>query len=200
MVRIWRGYTLSDPLHATMFEDRRRLFVELMGWDIPVSPDGHEIDQFDGPDAVYLVAGDEEGAHAGSVRLLGTDRPHLLDTLFPMLVEADLPRGPGICEITRLCLPTRYGADERLRVRNLMHTALVDYCLATGIRTLTGVVRPAFRTQVLAMGWDASVLGPVREVGGMALGAFAVEIDADTPARLARNGHYGAALAASVPA
>jgi len=190
MIRIATGFALDDPLHASMFEDRRRLFVELMGWDVPVTADGHEIDQFDGDAATYIAMADEAGQHLGSLRLLPTDRPHILGDLFPELVEGGLPAGPQTLEITRLCLPTRLGAPQRLHIRNRLISTMVDHCLATGVTTLTGVVRPGFRSQVLAMGWTAEALGPVRELGGMLLGAFCIDLDASTPARLAANGIY----------
>ncbi|PZQ20006.1 MAG: hypothetical protein DI569_16750, partial [Sphingopyxis macrogoltabida] len=71
----------------------------------------------------------------------------------------------------------------------------VDHCLEGGVSLLTGLVRPDFRDVVLEMGWRGRALGPVRSVGGMALGAFAVEIDDETPALLAATGIYTAGLA-----
>ena len=38
-----------------MFEDRKRLFVDLLGWHVPVFAETYEIDQFDTPDSVYVV-------------------------------------------------------------------------------------------------------------------------------------------------
>ena len=38
-----------------MFEARKRVFVDLLKWDVPVLDDAYEIDQFDTPDASYLV-------------------------------------------------------------------------------------------------------------------------------------------------
>ncbi|MBB6125210.1 acyl-homoserine-lactone synthase [Sphingobium subterraneum] len=192
MIRISTGYNLADVQDASMFEDRRRLFVEMMGWDVPVTNGRFEIDQFDGPDALYITEFGDEGAHLGSLRLLPSSGPHILADLFAGLCEHGVPRGPGIYEITRLCLPSRLGSQERLRVRNRLISAMVDYALDAGIHCLTGVVRPGFRTSVLAMGWKASPLGPVRTIDGMALGAFRIEVAADTPARLARNGIYTA--------
>jgi acyl-homoserine lactone synthase len=110
MIRIAQGFALDDLLQASMFEDRRRLFVELMGWDVPVTPQGHEIDQSDGDAAIYIAGADEAGLHIGSLRLLPTDRPHILGSLFHELVGGELPIGPAVLEITRLCLPTRLGA------------------------------------------------------------------------------------------
>jgi acyl-homoserine lactone synthase len=191
MIQIDRGYSLANPLHAGMFEDRRRLFIDLMRWELPVTAGRFEIDRFDGPGATYIVNACEAGAHDGSLRLLPSMHPHILGDLFPELAERGVPRAPDICEITRLCLPPRLGAGARLAVRNRLISAMVDHALAKGIRTLTGVVRPAFRDTVLAMGWTAAPLGPVRSIGGMTLGAFCVAIGPDTPARLARTGIYG---------
>ncbi len=200
-MRISQGYSLADPCDVGMFEDRRRLFVDTMRWDVPVRDGRFEIDQFDGLDAIYIADLGDQGDHRGSMRLLPSVGPHILADLFPELCTRAVPRGHEIFEITRLCLPTLVGAKQRLIVRNTLISAMVDHALASGIRTLTGVVRPSFRETVLAMGWDASPLGPEQLLGGMTLAAFSVEIDADTPERLARTGIYApvallAALAA----
>lgn len=190
MIRISQGYCLTDARDIAMFEERRRLFVDTMHWDVPVQDGRLEIDQFDGPGATYLSEIGVRGEHRGSMRLLPSSQPHILADLFAELCDRAVPCGPDIFEITRLCLPSRLGAKERLAVRNRLITAMVDHGLSVGIQTLTGVVRPAFREAVLAMGWQASPLGPIRTIGGMALAAFRIEIDADTPARLARTGIY----------
>lgn len=198
MIRIAQGYALTDPAHVGMFEDRKRLFVDLMRWDVPVTPEGHEIDQFDGESAVYILDTDADGRHLGSLRLLPTMGPHILGDLFPRLALGGVPTGADTLEITRLCLPTRLGAARRLHVRNRLISAMVDLCLMTGIRELTGVVRPGFRDQVLAMGWDAEALGPIMEIDGMPLGAFCIDLDGDTPYRLGLNGIYTATGAAPI--
>jgi acyl-homoserine lactone synthase len=196
MIRISQGYSLADPLDTAMLEDRHRLFVELMRWDLSVISDRYEIDRFDGPHATYIADHDGRGGHRGSMRLLPTERPHLLAALFGELVEGSMPSGHDTAEITRLCLPARYRAAERLAIRNRLITAMVDHALGAGITTLIGFVRPRFRDTILAMGWEAAPLGPERTLGGTPLGAFRIAINADTPARLAATGIYGHAGAA----
>lgn len=187
-----RSILRSDQgaLLASMFEDRKRLFVDLLGWDVPVLAGRYEVDHFDNSAGIYIVASDEARRHAGSKRLIPTTRPHILDTLFPSLVKGGIPTGAGVFEITRLCLPARFSAAERLSIRNRLITAMVDHALERGIHTLTGVVSASFREQVLAMGWRAAPLGPARVVDGASLGAFAIEIDANTPALLRCTGIY----------
>lgn len=194
MIRISQGYSLAHQLDAAMFEDRRRLFIDMMRWDLPVVAGRYEIDQFDRPHAVYIAEHDARERHRGSMRLLPADRPYLLAELFAELVDGPLPAGPNACEITRLCLPSRYVAAERLAIRNRLITAMIDHALAAGITSLFGFVRPGFRNAILAMGWEAGPLGPIRTIGGMSLGAFRILIDDDTPARLARTGIYSAGL------
>src|SRR3546814_2396681 len=82
------------------------------------------------------------------MRLLSTERPHILDTLFPDLCADGPPTGMGIVEITRLCLPCRLGRARRLATRNRLISAMVDHAAATGIMSLTGVVSASFLAQV----------------------------------------------------
>jgi acyl-homoserine lactone synthase len=200
MIHICRGYSLADARHASMFRDRKTLFVDLLDWDVPVVEGQFEIDRYDGDAALYLIALDDAGEHIGSMRLLPTLPGHLLSDLFAELCDGDIPRGNKVMEITRLCLPQRLGCAGRLAIRNRLITAMVDYALAGGITVLTGVVTAAYREQVLAMGWRCSPLGPPCARDGATLGAFRLEIDADTPALLGGNGIYVAGTCVSADA
>lgn len=192
MITIHRGNRPTRCAQALlpMFEDRKRLFVDLLGWGVPVIESAYEVDQFDDAHCVYLVAGEPGDAHLGSMRLLPTTRPHILNTLFPALCDGPVPVGAHVWEITRLCLPNRLRTARRLEIRCRLISAMVDHALAEGISVLTGVVQASFRAQVLAMGWRCAALGPAARIGGSELGAFAIEIDAGTPELLAATGIY----------
>lgn len=179
----------NRPLLQSMFADRKRLFVDLFCWEVPVVEDQYEIDQFDTADAVYVVIS-EGGEHAASLRLLPTSRPHMLDTLFQHLCPVGVPSGETIWESTRLCLPQRHGAAGRKALRNRLISAMVDLALERGIERYTGVLPDPFRKEVLAMGWQAEPLGPAVRMPDGPVGAFAVTIDANTPARLGWTGTY----------
>ncbi|HMO74403.1 MAG TPA: acyl-homoserine-lactone synthase [Sphingopyxis sp.] len=190
MIHICQGYSLADARLASMFRDRKTLFVDLLGWEVPVIDGQFEIDRYDGADALYLIAADDDGHHMGSMRLLPTEAGHLLADLFPDLCACEIPRGPHVMEITRLCLPQRLGSAGRQWVRNRLISAMVDHALGRGVTLLSGVVTAPYREQVLAMGWRAAALGPPIVRDSAALGAFRLHIDAETPARLAANGIY----------
>ncbi|HEX2814595.1 MAG TPA: acyl-homoserine-lactone synthase [Sphingopyxis sp.] len=190
MILIRHGCSLADPLAASMFRDRKRQFVDQLGWDVPVVAGQYEIDHYDGGNAHYLIAVDADGEHAGSMRLLPTIRPHLLADHFAGLCDGEIPCGPHVMEITRLCLPSRLGRDGRRAVRNRLISAMTDHALQSRVSVLTGVVTAVFRETVLAMGWRAAPLGPARTHQGSSIGAFRLDIGADTPALLAATGIY----------
>lgn len=190
MIHIRHGFSLTDPLAALMFRDRKQQFVDQLGWDVPVVAGEYEIDHYDGGDAHYLIAVGTDGGHAGSMRLLPTIRPHLLADHFAGLCDAEIPCGPHVMEITRLCLPSRLGRDGRRAVRNRLISAMIDHALDNGVSVLTGVVTAVFRETVLAMGWRAAPLGPARNHQGSSIGAFRLDLEPDTPALLAANGIY----------
>lgn len=184
------GAGLECRVLRNMFEARKQVFVDLLGWDVPVIDGKYEIDQFDDEHAIYLIIADAEGRHMGSARLLDTRRPHILDTLFPRLCAGDPPRGAGINEITRFCLDRRLGATGRRDVRNKLVSALVDHALDAGIHLFTGVAELGWLQQILAFGWQCRPLGvPQLNASGW-LGALAIEISSGTPALLAANGIY----------
>jgi len=180
----------SQSLLRSMFADRKRLFVDLFGWDVPVIDDRYEMDQFDTADTLYLIVADDDGTHEASIRLFPSSRPHMLGTLFPHLCPLGVPVGETTWESTRLCLPQRHGAERRRALRNMLFSAMVDVALERGIERYTGVIPDPFRKEVLAMGWQAEPLGPAVRIPGGPIGAFLIHVRSDTPERLRWTGVY----------
>ena len=80
---------------------RHRVFIDMLGWELPGQA-GLEIDQFDRPDTIYLVARGEDGRMVGTARLLATHRPYLLGEVFPQLMGGtELPRRADVWEVSR---------------------------------------------------------------------------------------------------
>lgn len=180
----------ADPRLAAMFRARKQVFVDLLGWDVPVVDDLYEIDQFDDSHATYLVLTRPDGAHLASARLLPTVRPHILDTLFPQLCAGPLPRGPGVVEITRFCLDRASRSSDRRLHRNQLVSALADHAIEAEIRTYVGVAEVGWLQQILAFGWRCMPLGLPMKIGGRMLGALRIDIDGETRDRLSAAGTY----------
>lgn len=181
---------LSDPALRTMFEARKRVFVDLLKWDVPVLEGAYEIDQFDTPDAIYLILTDKNGCHRASTRLLRTDRAHILGDLFSHLCDGPVPVRGDFLEITRFCIDPTLARAERREGRDQLVTALVDYARANGVTGYTAVATQAWFRQIAGFGWRCHALGCGGRISGEPLVALQIDIDRDTPDDLARGGVY----------
>ncbi|WP_447763431.1 acyl-homoserine-lactone synthase [Sphingopyxis panaciterrae] len=182
----------------SMFEARKRVFIDLLKWDLPALAGRFELDQFDDIYASYLIVTDADANHRASARLLPTTRPALLDSLFSGLVEGDVPKGASVLEITRFCLSPGIGARQRREARDTLLVGLAEYALANGISTYTGVAELSWFRQIQTFGWECQPLGQPAIYGGQALTALRIDIDASTIAKLAAAGI--ASQAAAPPA
>lgn len=180
----------SDLALRAMFEARKRVFVDLLKWQVPVINGRFELDQFDTTGAEYLILTDRADAHRASARLLRTDGPHILADLFSELCQGPVPSGPTCREITRFCLEPGLTARERREARNQLVTALADHALRSGITDYTGVASPGWFEQIAGFGWDCRALGEARQLGAHRLVALHIRIDAQTASGLAASGIY----------
>jgi N-acyl-L-homoserine lactone synthetase len=165
----------SDLLE--MHQQRRRVFVEGLGWPLPLNG-AMELDQYDGEDVIYLLVKDDLNARLrASVRLLRTDRPHPLLDLFQGLCDAGVPRGPDVREISRFC--TCPGVTSR-RERLALLWEIICACLETAflfdIAQLTFVANRALRPLALNCGWEAVSLGSTQPDRHDEVTAIAAEV------------------------
>jgi acyl-homoserine lactone synthase len=170
---------------AQMFRERKKVFVDRLGWEVPVVDGEFEIDQFDTEDAVYLLAADSAGVQLGSCRLLPTTGPHLLGDVFPHLCERGVPRGEDVWEITRMCTTEAAMAAPR-PVRQRLMIAMVEFALLYGIKRFTLVSHLAYVSSILASGLDCEPLGLPQQHGDQTLGALAINVTPETLAFLRR--------------
>lgn len=181
------GQEPDQPLSQAMFAARKSVFVDLLGWNVPVIEGKYEVDQFDTPSARYLIIADD-GRHAASARLLPTTQTGILSGLFPMLCESACPAGEAVFEITRFCLDRKLRAGTRRAARDALVCALADYALMAGIRSYCAVAETSWFRQILRFGWKCRALGPAMSIAGEDLVALEIDIDSDTPRLLARAG------------
>jgi acyl-homoserine lactone synthase len=176
-----------DTLHL-MFAARKRVFVDIMRWDVPVLAERFEIDQFDDAYARYLVVVGDDGCHLASARLLPANRPGILSTLYPELSDEPLPNDMRTFEITRFCLSPDITSQVRAAARNRLIMALAEHALSRSIDAYVAVTSAAWIDTVLGFGWSARRLGDAKRYGGRRLGALLIEITHDVLHRLALKG------------
>ncbi|WP_080604488.1 acyl-homoserine-lactone synthase [Sphingobium yanoikuyae] len=139
-----------------------------------------ECDEFDSKLTQYLVVTDPGmGSILGSLRLLPTDRAHLLNTLFPDLCQAHIPQGAHIREVSQIYLHPEL-RNQRRRVMLQLASALVQYGLLTGISAYTTVMESIWSDFLGSIGWHITQLGPDRMVDGISLRASQIHLDNNT--------------------
>src|SRR4028119_1544527 len=88
----------APMLLREMYRDRKRVFVDMLKWDIPHEA-GLERDRFDAGPAGHLIRHEaRRGEHVASLRLLRTDLTHLMAETFSGLCVGGAPSGPHIRE------------------------------------------------------------------------------------------------------
>lgn len=175
----------AQPL-MEMYHDRKRVFVDQLGWQLPVAGSWLEIDQYDNEDAIYILARDRvAGKHLGSVRLLPTTAPHLLSDIFPDLCPAGPPSGVDVWEISRLVTnPDSAAGAMGVRVHRMLASALIDFALSNQVSRYTLVIEYSRLPALLAVGWTVSPISMPRRVNGDLVQALEIAIDENSIAQV----------------
>jgi len=164
---------------SEMHRQRKRVFVDQMGWRLDCE-DGFEIDEFDSADAIYLLHEDAQGQLRASARMLPTEAPHLLGTVFPDLCPGGVPCGPDIWESTRFCpSPEIVDSGARRQLLGVMIAGMIEAALLFGVNHITFVAGGALRPVALKAGWEARALGPIMRRNGDRIAACIAEATPD---------------------
>lgn len=161
-----------------MHVQRKRVFVDQLRW--PIGHNGElEVDAFDTETALYLLNFDSEGRLLASARLLRTDQPHLLDSVFPHLCTDVVPCGAHIWEATRFCpSPEIHDSQARRDLLGEIIAGILEAGLLFGMTHVTFVASGALKPLALTSGWAASALGPPQRYQRDRVTACIASIDA----------------------
>jgi acyl homoserine lactone synthase len=141
-----------------MFRNRAETFSDRLGWEVVVK-DGYEQDRFDELNPIYLISVDpHSGEYWGSLRLLPTTGPNMLQDVFPQLLGEDEPVADAtIWESSRFCVAAC--PDQPERMKNWLNHALFELLLGIG-----EVAIPAGLTKIVSV-FDARMLRILRATG-----------------------------------
>ena len=172
-----------------MHHDRKRVFIDRLGWRLPTLGSWLEVDEFDNEYTVYLIAcSADDDRHLASVRLLPTTRPHMLSTMFAGLCEGGPVVGEDVWEISRFTVaPLGLAGSEVLRLCQYLAVAHVEFALLNNIRRYTLVGEPHRLPILCAMGWKVRPLSLPADCDGKKIVSLEVSIDEDTLPRMRRR-------------
>ena len=169
-----------------MHHHRKQIFVDRLGWDLPLKKSWLEIDEFDNDYAVYIMVVSDDGSnHLGSVRLLPTTGPHMLGSLFSDLCPEGAPAGPDVWEITRLvATPDRADGCNVLRIHRLLAYGIIQFARLNGIERYTLVAESQRMAALLSIGWRVLPLSLPTEHDGTMIEAAEILVERDSLERL----------------
>lgn len=158
-------------LYETVLDDyfrlRHQIYVTERGWKELERSDGREIDQFDTPRTIYLIA--LEGRRVvGSHRLVPTDGPTLMGDVFPQLALRGTVRGADVYELSRVfVVRERRGEQAQPRIESIVMAGTMEFGLLEGLRAFTIVMETWWLPRFQEMGWNPQPLGLPVSINGM---------------------------------
>jgi len=181
---------LSESVSLALARYRHQIFVEHLGWGLPMADGFFERDQYDRDDTVYVIANDDAESICGCARLLPTTRPYLLGQLFPSLLAQGMPvpSSPDVWELSRFAASPAVNAHVEegnlAWVVRPMLAAVVECAAQLGARQLIGVTFLSMERLFRRIGVHAHRAGPAQRIDGRMVVACWIDIDAQTLAAL----------------
>lgn len=173
--------TLSKLDIQHLYAYRYAVFVERLGWQLPGAQNGLEIDQFDRPDTIHVMARNENGQICGCARLLPTTREYLLGEVFPQLMHgAAPPASDDVWELSRFSASDLSNLASPVWICREVMASTVSCAMEVGAKRLIAVTSRGVERILSRLGINWQRIGQPMRIDGQAIFAFWVEIDDKT--------------------
>ncbi|MGQ2970189.1 MAG: acyl-homoserine-lactone synthase [Allorhizobium sp.] len=185
MIRIINGarrHQFPSDIDA-MHRLRKRVFHDLLGWEVEVR-DTWEIDDYDRSNPLYVLSYGDEGRLRGSLRLLPTLGPNMLDDTFPILLgDGPQIRSAAIWESSRFCIDPdisqgRAGNQVTIAAAELM-CGVGELGLASGLSHIVTVTDVFLERMFKRMGCPGIRIGEPKRIGVVQAVAVSWEVSED---------------------
>ncbi|MBP1850979.1 acyl-homoserine-lactone synthase [Rhizobium halophytocola] len=166
---------------AEVFRLRKRVFHDLLGWDVNVRDD-IEIDHYDDANPVYVLSRSPEGRLRGALRLLPTLGPNMLDDTFPQLLGGQPEiRSAAIWESSRFCIEPEISQDRASNQVTIAAAELMcgvgELGIASGVSHVVTVTDVFLERMFRRMGCPGERIGPPQKIGSVMAVGIAWEVN-----------------------
>jgi acyl homoserine lactone synthase len=163
---------------------RYEVFVKALGWPLHCE-EGIELDAFDRPDTVYVVACDRDREIFGCARLLPTNGPYLLGEVFPHLMGvSSLPFSADIWELSRFAISQPKGqvltAAQAWKNTVTLVREVIDVARSKGAFRLIAFSAVGNERLLKRMGVTTRRISPPHLIDNQSIVPFWIEIDDQT--------------------
>ncbi|WP_108259169.1 acyl-homoserine-lactone synthase [Mangrovicoccus ximenensis] len=154
----------ADQLHTqpalrdSMFRDRADQFRTRLGWEVSVTDQGEERDQYDELNPLYVIW-ETDGRHGGSMRFLPSSGRTMINEHFLGLLNGRPLQNDRIWECTRFCLSR--GAAPNVSAALMLGGA--ELGLGKGLDFSVGVFDARMVRIYARLGWSPAILGTTGE-------------------------------------
>jgi N-acyl-L-homoserine lactone synthetase len=151
-----------------MHRHRHDIYIKERKWAALRSYDNMEIDEYDGANAVYLIATDEAGKFQGAVRLISTAHSSMMKDHFAHIVyDADtIPASDCVMESHRIMVVDKGHEDVNGHsVLQRLWIAMVEYALSQGAVALSTVTDKPIVDKMDELEWRYIPLSDVEPYG-----------------------------------
>ena len=137
--------TMPEGLQQSTFNDRRQQFIQRLSWDLCVTPNGYEIDEYDDAFSTYLMVHRNE-RHLGSCRVRPTTASTMLEDHFrhnfpDARAFLEMQRG-HVFELTRFCRSPGITVRESRLMLHHLAVLLDEFRDQNGLSGFVAVVFP----------------------------------------------------------
>ena len=201
MIRIFNrntGKQNPGDLDA-MFQLRKRVFHDLLKWDVSVRGNW-EIDDYDDANPLYVLSySDETGHLRGSLRLLPTLGPNMLDDTFPILLgDSPQVRSASIWESSRFCIDPAISQDRGSNQVTIAAAELMcgvgELGLSSGLSHIVTVTDVFLERMFRRMGCPGERIGEPQRIGSVYAVAVAWEVTIDLLDRMKTVAEIGGSV------
>ncbi|TCL73496.1 acyl-homoserine-lactone synthase [Rhizobium sp. BK251] len=184
MIKLFNGSNRRQHPRAMddMFRLRKRVFNDLLKWDVNVQ-DEWEIDDYDRSNPLYVLSySPQTGRLRGALRLLPTNGPNMLDDTFPILL-GDHPkiRNPSIWESSRFCIDPEISQDRSSNQVTVAAAELMcgvgELGLSSGVSHIVTVTDVFLERMFRRMGCPGERIGEPQRIGSVYAVAIAWEVN-----------------------
>ncbi len=190
MIRIINGANRNEYPEeiAAMHRLRKRVFHDLLKWDVTVRDDW-EIDHYDEANPIYVLSYSPDGQLRGSLRLLPTLGPNMLDDTFPILLGGRPEiRSAEIWESSRFCIEPEISQDRASNQVTIAAAELMcgvgEIGLASGLSHIVTVTDVFLERMFRRMGCPGERIAEPHKIGSVHAVAVAWEVTPDLLARM----------------
>ena len=145
-----------------MHKVRKLIFKDKMQWDVAISKEGLEIDNYDLPETVYILVRDNKNRVSGVWRMLPSSSPSMIKDIWPEFLENfPMHTGNDVWELSRFGVHT-YADSPKEHVRNVnqitakLIIALLKICTMTEINNVYTMYNTQIGRAVGKIGFFAS--------------------------------------------